>query len=136
MLPALIAGAGRRQAEEKARHLLDTLGIADRARHKPSALSGGERQRVAVARALINDPDIVLADEPTGSLDTHNRDEILSLFTDLRDRLGQGFVIVTHDKQLASMADRVITLSDGRVITPEADPAPGKSADSQAENIP
>lgn len=115
MLPALIAGAGRRDASRRAGELLEALDIAPRADHKPSALSGGERQRVAVARALINNPDIVLADEPTGSLDTRNRDEILALFTGLRDRLGRGFVIVTHDPAFASMATRVIRLSDGAI---------------------
>lgn len=117
MLPALIAGAGRRDASRRAGELLEALDIAPRADHKPSALSGGERQRVAVARALINNPDIVLADEPTGSLDTRNRDEILALFTGLRDRLGRGFVIVTHDAAFASMATRVIRLSDGAICT-------------------
>ncbi len=115
MLPALIAGAKRKEAERRADELLAALDISRRAAHKPSALSGGERQRVAVARALVNNPDIVLADEPTGSLDTRNRDEIMSLFTGLRDRLGRGFVIVTHDLAFAATATRLIRLSDGVV---------------------
>lgn len=122
MLPALIAGEKKSQAERRADELLKTLDIYERRSHKPSALSGGERQRVAVARALINNPDIVLADEPTGSLDTRNRDEILALFTTLRDRLGQGFVIVTHDLEFASMASTTIHITDGKILEPE--PAP------------
>ncbi len=116
MLPALLAGMKRSEAERRADELLATLDVASRGSHKPSALSGGERQRVAVARALVNNPDIVMADEPTGSLDTRNRDEILTLFTTLRERLGQGFVIVTHDPAFASMASRVITLRDGALV--------------------
>lgn len=115
MLPAMIAGTGRREAEARAKELLQSLDVADRASHRPAALSGGERQRVAVARALINDPDIVLADEPTGSLDTRNRDEIIRIFRTLQERLGRGFVVVTHDLGFASIASRVITLSDGAV---------------------
>lgn len=116
MLPALLAGMKKSEAMRKADELLLTLDISDRAGHKPSALSGGERQRVAVARALINNPDIVMADEPTGSLDTHNRDEMLSLFSSLRDRLGQGFVIVTHDMAFSTVASRIITMSDGAIM--------------------
>lgn len=115
MLPALLAGSGRREAERRAKELLESLDVADRQSHRPTALSGGERQRVAVARALINDPDIVLADEPTGSLDTRNRDEIIRIFLTLQERLGRGFVVVTHDLSFASIASRVITLSDGAV---------------------
>jgi len=116
MLPALLAGESRAEASRRALQLLRELDVEARASHRPSALSGGERQRVAVARALINRPDIVMADEPTGSLDSHNRDEMLSLFTALRDRLGQGFVIVTHDPSLADMASTLYTLSDGRLL--------------------
>lgn len=116
MIPALISGLGRREAKEKALGLLDFMGLADRASHKPSELSGGEKQRVAVARALVNDPAVVLADEPSGSLDTQNKAELHQLFFDLRDRLGQTFVIVTHDEELAKTTDRTIHLKDGLVV--------------------
>ena len=102
--------------------MLDFLGLADRAKHKPSELSGGEKQRVAVARALINHPSVVLADEPSGSLDTKNKEELHKLFFDLRDRLGQTFVIVTHDEGLAAQTDRTIHIKDGRIILPESEP--------------
>lgn len=115
MLPALIGGAGKSEAAARAVELLNTLGVGERLHHKPSALSGGEKQRVAVARALINNPDIVFADEPTGSLDSRNRDEIQQLFLDLRVRFEQTFVIVTHDPELARAADRIIELRDGLV---------------------
>lgn len=113
MIPALIAGTSRKQAKEKALSLLDMLGLAARAGHKPSQLSGGEKQRVAVARALVNDPDVILADEPSGSLDSENKKELHQLFFDLRDRLGQTFVIVTHDEALAAITDRTIQMRDG-----------------------
>lgn len=116
MMPALIAGLGRREAQSSALEMLNLLGLADRASHKPSELSGGEKQRVAVARALINHPAVVLADEPSGSLDTHNKAELHQLFFDLRDRLGQTFVIVTHDENLARITDRTIHLKDGAVV--------------------
>lgn len=116
MIPALIAGLGRREAQLSALEMLNLLGLADRASHKPSELSGGEKQRVAVARALINHPAVVLADEPSGSLDTHNKAELHQLFFDLRDRLGQTFVIVTHDESLARITDRTIHLKDGAVV--------------------
>lgn len=116
MIPALIAGLGRREAQSSAIEMLNLLGLADRAAHKPSELSGGEKQRVAVARALINHPAVVLADEPSGSLDTHNKAELHQLFFDLRDRLGQTFVIVTHDESLACITDRTIHLKDGAVV--------------------
>lgn len=116
MIPALIAGLGRREAQSSALEMLNLLGLADRASHKPSELSGGEKQRVAVARALINHPAVVLADEPSGSLDTHNKAELHQLFFDLRDRLGQTFVIVTHDESLAHITDRTIHLKDGAVV--------------------
>lgn len=120
MIPALIAGLGRREAQLSALEMLNLLGLADRASHKPSELSGGEKQRVAVARALINHPAVVLADEPSGSLDTHNKAELHQLFFDLRDRLGQTFVIVTHDESLARITDRTIHLKDGAVVQEDA----------------
>lgn len=120
MIPALIAGLGRREAYSSALEMLNLLGLADRAAHKPSELSGGEKQRVAVARALINHPAVVLADEPSGSLDTHNKAELHQLFFDLRDRLGQTFVIVTHDESLACITDRTIHLKDGAVVQEDA----------------
>lgn len=114
-MPALIAGEKSTPAMHKARQLLERLGLAHRLEHKPAQLSGGECQRAAVARALINDPAVILADEPTGSLDSHNRCELQQLFTQLRDRLGTTFVIVTHDSSLAGQADRVVSLADGRI---------------------
>ena len=116
MMPMLIAGGKRIDAEARARELLDLVGMSHRVEHKPEALSGGEQQRVAIARALINRPSVVLADEPTGNLDTATRDEIQRLFIELRDRTGQTFVIVTHDVALADRSDRTIRLSDGRIL--------------------
>ena len=116
MLPALIAGQSKRSAATRAAELLDFMGLTARAEHKPTELSGGEQQRVAAARALTNRPDIVFADEPTGSLDTHNRSELQALFFRLRRELGQTFVIVTHDEQFAAQTDRCIRLADGRVV--------------------
>ena len=113
MMPALIGGTSRREAKKRAEELLAFMGLSDRASHKPSELSGGEKQRVAVARALVNKPDVVFADEPSGSLDTQNKQELHRLFFDLRDRMGQTFVIVTHDEQLADLADRKICMRDG-----------------------
>lgn len=115
-MPALIGGLKRSEAFERARQLLKYLGLADRADHKPAQLSGGERQRGAVARALVNRPSVVLADEPSGSLDSQNREELHRLFFDLRRDMGQTFVIVTHDETLAAMADRTVTMRDG-IIT-------------------
>ncbi|MDE5869215.1 MAG: ABC transporter ATP-binding protein, partial [Muribaculaceae bacterium] len=115
-LPALIGGKSRRKAMQKAEELLDLLGLSDRLRHKPSQLSGGERQRAAIARALINDPSVIFADEPTGSLDSRNRDEICRVIADLRRDLGQTFVIVTHDPSIASIADRVVNMADGTIV--------------------
>ena len=115
MIPMLIAGDGMKQASARALELLDMLGLAERAQHKPSELSGGEKQRIAVARALANQPDVILADEPSGSLDTKNKEELHKLFFNLRDKLGQTFVIVTHDESLAAMTDRTIHLLDGMV---------------------
>ena len=117
MMPALIGGTSRREAKKRAEELLAFMGLSDRASHKPSELSGGEKQRVAVARALVNKPDVVFADEPSGSLDTQNKQELHRLFFDLRDRLGQTFVIVTHDEQLADLADRKICMRDGLIET-------------------
>lgn len=113
IIPALIAGNDRKEAEKEAMELLRILGIEERAHHKPSEMSGGENQRVAVARALINHPDVILADEPSGSLDSKNKDELHRLFFDLRDRFGQTFIIVTHDEGLASFTDRTIRMVDG-----------------------
>ena len=116
MLPALIAGRSKREAEQEAANLLKMMNLADRTTHKPSALSGGEQQRVAIARAIVNHPALLLADEPSGNLDSKNRDEIHSLFFRLREELGQTTIIVTHDEGLASMADRKITMCDGRIL--------------------
>ncbi len=115
-IPMLIGGQGMRQANARAKELLGLLGLADRADHKPSELSGGEKQRIAVARALANQPDVILADEPSGSLDTRNKEELHKLFFSLRDQLGQTFVIVTHDESLAAMTDRTIRLLDGSIL--------------------
>lgn len=115
-IPMLIAGQGMRQANARAKELLEMLGLADRADHKPAELSGGEKQRIAVARALANQPDVILADEPSGSLDTKNKEELHKLFFNLRDQLGQTFVIVTHDESLAAMTDRTIRLLDGSIL--------------------
>lgn len=114
-LPAMIGGMSRNKALKRADELLEMLGLADRSKHKPAELSGGERQRAAVARALINKPRVVFADEPTGSLDTHNRDDIQNLFASLREQLGQTFVIVTHDPTLSTIADRIVRMEDGRI---------------------
>ena len=116
MMPMLIGGERNAAAERRARELLDMVGMSHRYDHKPSALSGGEQQRVAIARALANEPSVVLADEPTGNLDSATRDEIQRLFFELRERTGQTFLIVTHDETLANMSDRKIELSDGRIL--------------------
>ena len=116
MIPAFIAGRREGEVRQAATEILEFMGLADRAHHKPSELSGGEKQRVAVARALINRPAVVLADEPSGSLDSHNKEELHRLFFELRDRFGQTFVIVTHDEELARLTDRTIHLKDGVIV--------------------
>jgi lipoprotein-releasing system ATP-binding protein len=116
MMPALIGGASMNEARQRAMEMLDYLHLPDRATHKPAELSGGEKQRVAVARALVNRPQVILADEPSGSLDTHNKEELHQLFFDLRRELGQTFIIVTHDETLAATTDRTIRLLDGVVV--------------------
>lgn len=119
MIPGMIARRNQAENKRRAMELLDFLGLADRAGHKPAQLSGGEKQRTAVARALMNRPDIILADEPSGSLDSHNKEELHKLFFKLRDEMGQTFAIVTHDETLASLTDRTIHLIDGLVAQPE-----------------
>lgn len=115
MIPGMIARRPNSEIKKRALELLDFMGLADRASHKPAELSGGEKQRVAVARALMNNPNVILADEPSGSLDSHNKEELHKLFFRLRDELGQTFVIVTHDEGLASLTDRTIHMIDGRI---------------------
>ncbi|QDH80039.1 ABC transporter ATP-binding protein [Echinicola soli] len=117
IIPGLIAKKSETELKEKAKELARLLGIEDRLAHKPSELSGGEQQRVAVARALINDPKIIFADEPSGNLDTQSAESLHELFFTLRDRFGQSFVIVTHNKQLAQMADRMLTMQDGMIVS-------------------
>ena len=119
MIPALIRKEKSSVARKRAKEILDYLNLSDRMEHKPAQLSGGEKQRVAVARALINQPDVILADEPSGSLDTQNKEELHKLFFDLRNEMGQTFVIVTHDESLALITDRVIHMKAGQIITPE-----------------
>lgn len=116
MMPALIAGKGFKEAEKDAKELLDYLNLSDRTKHRPSEMSGGEKQRVAVARALINRPSIVLADEPSGSLDSQNKQELHRLFQEIRQNFGQTILIVTHDEALAGLSDRVIRMQDGTII--------------------
>lgn len=118
MIPALIAGKGRAESARRAMELLQLMGLSARAHHKPSQMSGGENQRIAVARALVNSPDVILADEPSGSLDSHNKEELHKLFFDLRDRFGQTFIIVTHDEKLARITDRTVRMVDG-IVTNE-----------------
>ena len=116
MIPALIAGTSSKEADRRAKEMLELMGLSDRASHKPNELSGGEKQRVAVARALINRPSVIFADEPSGSLDTKNKEELHRLFFELRDKLGQTFVIVTHDEALATLNDRTIHMVDGCIV--------------------
>jgi lipoprotein-releasing system ATP-binding protein len=116
MMPAYIGGISSREANERAAELLDFMGLSDRASHKPNELSGGEKQRVAVARALMNRPAVIFADEPSGSLDSKNKQELHQLFFDLRDKMGQTSVIVTHDDELAKLTDRTIHMKDGRIV--------------------
>ena len=115
-IPAFIAGRSKAEAESRASELLGFLGLSDRLEHKPSELSGGEQQRVAVARALVNNPSVILADEPSGNLDTENKNELHKLFFRLRDTFGQTIVIVTHDRQLANMSDRILQIKDGLIL--------------------
>ena len=129
MIPAFIAGKGRKEARERAEELLNFMSLSDRASHKPNELSGGEKQRVAVARALVNNPAVVLADEPSGSLDSKNKAELHQLFFDLRDKYGQTFVIVTHDENLAQLTDRKIHMKDGVLETPPQ-PSPKKEGET------
>jgi len=116
MIPAFIAGTSTKEATTRAKEILNFMGLTERSSHKPNELSGGEKQRVAVARALVNHPSVILADEPSGSLDTHNKDELHQLFFDLRDKFEQTFVIVTHDENLAKITDRTIHMVDGLII--------------------
>ena len=124
MIPAYIAGTSQKAAKQRAQELLQFMGLTDRASHKPNELSGGEKQRIAVARALVNNPAVILADEPSGSLDSKNKQELHQLFFDLRDQFGQTFVIVTHDEQLATITDRTIHMRDGLLEAPAVSGSP------------
>lgn len=134
MIPALIGGARRSDAKQRAEELLQYMGLTDRKGHKPAQLSGGEKQRIAVARALMNRPEVILADEPSGSLDSHNKSELHKLFFNLRQEYGYTFVIVTHDESLSTVADRKIRLKDGIVIADSAQEPALPNVDSNIEN--
>lgn len=140
-IPAFIAGKSKSEAKKLAMDLLEFMGLTERANHKPNELSGGEKQRVAVARALVNNPNVILADEPTGSLDTKNRQELYQLFFRLRDEFGQTFVIVTHDESLADLTDRTIHMKDGRLMEKEkvssvhSEAAGGKTAEILSDAV-
>lgn len=134
MIPALIGGARHSDAKQRAEELLQYMGLTDRKGHKPAQLSGGEKQRIAVARALVNRPEVILADEPSGSLDSHNKSELHKLFFNLRQEYGYTFVIVTHDESLSTVADRKIRLKDGIVIADSAQEPALPNVDSNIEN--
>lgn len=134
MIPAFIGGMGKSEAKERALELLRFMGLEDRATHKPAELSGGEKQRVAVARALMNNPAVILADEPSGSLDSKNKEELHRLFFELRDKFGQTFVIVTHDENLAKITDRTIVMKDGQLESSFSAAKPAATADTPKDN--
>lgn len=136
MIPAFIAGKGQKEARKRAEELLEFMGLSERAAHKPNELSGGEKQRVAVARALVNNPAVVLADEPSGSLDSKNKSELHRLFFDLRDKFGQTFVIVTHDESLAELTDRTIHMKDGLLEDIAKQVSPEPTTIDEEENTP
>lgn len=131
MIPAFIGGKTKSEAKERAMELLRFMGLEERASHKPSELSGGEKQRVAVARALVNNPAVIFADEPSGSLDSKNKAELHQLFFNLRDRFGQTFVIVTHDEQLAKTTDRTIEMKDGQLCTQHDNETPNENKETE-----
>jgi lipoprotein-releasing system ATP-binding protein len=133
MIPAFIGGKGKAEAKQRAMELLRFMGLEERASHKPNELSGGEKQRVAVARALVNNPAVIFADEPSGSLDSKNKAELHQLFFSLRDRFGQTFVIVTHDEQLAKTTDRTIEMRDGLLYAPDAATATNETEEEESE---